>query len=152
MSINMEKIKKLRDETGAGLLEIRNILEEVGGDFEKAREELMKNVASKAAKKSDRIVEDGLVYSYVHNSGKVGSLVLVGCETDFVAKTDDFQKLCKEIAMQICTENYESVEDLLNAEYVRDPSKKVVDLVNEVTAKVGEKIEIRKFVKFAVGE
>ncbi|HOS88673.1 MAG TPA: translation elongation factor Ts [bacterium] len=152
MSINMEKIKKLRDETGAGLLEIRNILEEVEGDFEKAKEKLMKNVASKAAKKSDRIVEDGLVYSYVHNSGKVGSLVLVGCETDFVAKTDDFQKLCKEIAMQICTENYESVEDLLNAEYVRDPSKKVVDLVNEVTAKVGEKIEIRKFVKFAVGE
>jgi elongation factor Ts len=152
MSINMEKIKKLRDETGAGLLEIRNILEEVEGDFEKAKEKLMKNVASKAAKKSDRFVEDGLVYSYVHNSGKVGSLVLVGCETDFVAKTDDFQKLCKEIAMQICTENYESVEDLLNAEYVRDPSKKVVDLVNEVTAKVGEKIEIRKFVKFAVGE
>ena len=152
MSINMEKIKKLRDETGAGLLEIRNILEEVEGDFEKAKEKLMKNVASKAAKKSDRIVEDGLVYSYVHNSGKVGSLVLVGCETDFVAKTDDFEKLCKEIAMQICTENYESVEDLLNAEYVRDPSKKVVDLVNEVTAKVGEKIEIRKFVKFAVGE
>lgn len=149
---NIEIIKKLRDETGAGLLEIRNILEEVGGDFEKAKEKLMKNVASKAAKKSDRIVEDGLVYSYVHNNGKVGSLVLVGCETDFVAKTDDFQKLCKEIAMQICTESYESVEDLLNAEYVRDPSKKVVDLVNEVTAKVGEKIEIRKFVKFAVGE
>ena len=149
---NIEIIKKLRDETGAGLLEIRNILEEVGGDFEKAKEKLMKNVASKAAKKSDRIVEDGLVYSYVHNNGKVGSLVLVGCETDFVAKTEDFQKLCKEIAMQICTENYESVEDLLNAEYVRDPSKKVVDLVNEVTAKVGEKIEIRKFVKFAVGE
>jgi len=148
----MEKIKKLRDETGAGLLEIRNILEEVGGDFEKAREELMKNVASKAAKKSDRIVEDGLVYSYVHNSGKVGSLVLVGCETDFVAKTDDFQKLCKEIAMQICTEDYESVEDLLNAEYVRDPSKKIVDLVNETTAKVGEKVEIRKFAKFTVGE
>jgi elongation factor Ts len=152
MPINMEKIKKLRDETGAGLLEIRNILEEVGGDFEKAREELMKNVASKAAKKSDRIVEDGLVYSYVHNSGKVGSLVLVGCETDFVAKTDDFQKLCKEIAMQICTEDYESVEDLLNAEYVRDPSKKIVDLVNETTAKVGEKVEIRKFAKFTVGE
>ena len=152
MSINMEKIKKLRDETGAGLLEIRNILEEVEGDFEKAKEKLMKNVASKAAKKSDRIVEDGLVYSYVHNSGKVGSLVLVGCETDFVAKTDDFQKLCKEIAMQICTEDYESVEDLLNAEYVRDPSKKIVDLVNETTAKVGEKVEIRKFVKFTVGE
>jgi len=76
----------------------------------------------------------------------------VGCETDFVAKTDDFQKLCKEIAMQICTEDYESVEDLLNAEYVRDPSKKIVDLVNETTAKVGEKVEIRKFAKFTVGE
>jgi elongation factor Ts len=107
MSINMEKIKKLRDETGAVCWKLEIILEEVEGDFEKAKEKLMKNVASKAAKKSDRIVEDGLVYSYVHNSGKVGSLVLVGCETDFVAKTDDFQKLCKEIAMQVCTENYE---------------------------------------------
>jgi elongation factor Ts len=152
MAIDMEKIKKLRDETGAGILEIKSMLEEVGEDFDKAKEELTKKAASKAAKKSDRVAEDGLVYSYIHNSGKVGSLVLLSCETDFVAKTEDFQKLCREVAMQVCTEDFESVETLLQSEYIRDPSKKIVDLVNEATAKVGEKIEVMKFTKFAVGE
>ena len=98
------------------------------------------------------MAEDGLVYSYIHNSGKVGSLVLLGCETDFVAKTEDFQKLCKDIAMQVCSEDYEDVEKLLESEYIRDPSKKISDLINEAVAKVGEKIEIRKFTKFSVGE
>lgn len=152
MSNNIEIIKKLRDETGAGILEIKNMLEEVSDDYEKAKEELLKKSAAKAAKKSDRVAEDGLVYSYIHNSGKVGSLVLLSCETDFVAKTDDFQKLCREIAMQVCSEDYENVEKLLESEYIREPSKKILDLVNEATAKVGEKIEIRKFVKFSVGE
>jgi len=148
----MEDIKKLRDDTGAGILEIKSMLEEVGGDYEKAKEGLLKKSAAKAAKKSDRVANDGLVYSYIHNSGKVGSLVLLGCETDFVAKTDDFQNLCKEVAMQVCTEDYKNVEELLQSEYIRDPSKKILDLVNETTAKVGEKIEIVKFTKFAVGE
>lgn len=152
MSIDMEKIKKLREETGAGILEVKKMLEEVGGDFDKAKEELMKKAISKAEKKSGRIAEDGLVSSYIHNSGKVGSLVLLACETDFVAKTDDFKNLCKEVAMQVCTEDYEDLEGLLGSEYIRDPSKKIIDLVNETTAKVGEKIEIRKFTKFAVGE
>jgi elongation factor Ts len=152
MSNNIEIIKKLRDETGAGILEIKNMLEEVSDNYEKAKEELLKKSAAKAAKKSDRVAEDGLVYSYIHNSGKVGSLVLLSCETDFVAKTDDFQKLCREIAMQVCSEDYENVEKLLESEYIREPSKKILDLVNEATAKVGEKIEIRKFVKFSVGE
>lgn len=152
MSNNIEIIKKLRDETGAGILEIKNMLEEVGDIYEKAKEELLKKSAAKAAKKSERVAEDGLVYSYIHNSGKVGSLVLLSCETDFVAKTEDFQKLCREIAMQVCTEDYEDVEKLLQAEYIRDPSKKILDLVNEATAKVGEKIEVRKFVKFSVGD
>ena len=152
MAIDMDKIKKLRDETGAGILEIKSMLEEVGEDFDKAKEELIKKASSKAAKKSDRVAEDGLVYSYIHNSGKVGSLVLLSCETDFVAKTDDFQKLCREVAMQVCTEDYADVETLLQSEYIRDPSKKIHDLVNEAIAKVGEKIEILKFAKFAVGE
>jgi len=152
MSNNIEIIKKLRDETGAGILEIKNMLEEQGDDYDKTREELLKKSAAKAAKKSDRVAEDGLVYSYIHNSGKVGSLVLLSCETDFVAKTEDFQRLCKDIAMQVCSEDYEDVEKLLESEYIRDPSKKISDLINEAVAKVGEKIEIRKFTKFSVGE
>jgi len=152
MSNNIEIIKKLRDETGAGILEIKNMLEEKGDDYDKTKEELLKKSAAKAAKKSDRVAEDGLVYSYIHNSGKVGSLVLLSCETDFVAKTEDFQKLCKDIAMQVCSEDYEDLEKLLESEYIRDPSKKISDLINEAVAKVGEKIEIRKFAKFSVGE
>ncbi len=152
MSNNIEIIKKLRDETGAGILEIKNMLEEQGDNYDKTKEELLKKSAAKAAKKSDRVAEDGLVYSYIHNSGKVGSLVLLSCETDFVAKTEDFQKLCKDIAMQVCSEDYEDLEKLLESEYIRDPSKKISDLINEAVAKVGEKIEIRKFAKFSVGE
>ncbi len=128
------------------------MLEEQGNDYKKTREELLKKASAKAAKKSDRVAEDGLVYSYIHNSGKVGSLVLLSCETDFVAKTEDFQKLCKDIAMQVCSEDYENVEKLLESEYIRDPSKKISDLINEAVAKFGEKIEIRKFSKFSVGE
>jgi elongation factor Ts len=152
MAIDAEKIKKLREETGAGVLEIKSALEEAGEDYEKAKESLMKKAASKAAKKADRTANDGLVYSYIHNGGKVGSMVLISCETDFVAKTDDFKKLCHEVAMQVCTEDFDNLENLLSSEYIRDPSKRIVDLVNETTAKLGEKIEIIKFVKFSVGE
>lgn len=152
MAIDVKKLKKLRDETGAGILEIKEMLEEVGDNFEKAKAELMKKAASKAAKKADREARDGLVYSYIHNGGRVGSLVLVGCETDFVAKTDDFKKLCQEVAMQVCSEDFKNVDKLLKSEYIRDPNKKMQDLVNETTAKLGEKIEIKKFVKFSVGE
>lgn len=152
MALEVKKLKQLRDETGAGILEIKGILEEVGGDYDKAMKELMKKVVAKAEKKADRVADDGLVFSYIHNGGKVGSLILVNCETDFVAKTDDFQKLCREVAMQVCTEDYSDIDELLKSEYIRDPSKKILDLVNEATAKVGEKIEIKKFVKFSVGE
>ena len=152
MAIEVKKLKQLRDQTGAGILEIKGILEDVGGDYDKALAELMKKVVAKVEKKADRTANDGLVFSYIHNGGKVGSMVLVNCETDFVAKTEDFQKLCREVAMQVCTEDYKDLETLLESEYIRDPSKKIKDLVNETTAKLGEKIEINKFVKFSVGE
>lgn len=152
MAIDMEKLKQLREETGSGILEIKSALEQVGDDFEKAKELLMKNASAKAAKKSDRVAQDGLVFSYIHNGGKVGSMVLIACETDFVAKTDDFKKLGQEVAMQVSTEDFENVEKLLESEYIRDPSKKIQDLVNEASAKTGEKIELRKFVKFSVGD
>ena len=152
MVIDVEKLKQLREETGAGILEIKRILEETNGDFVKAKEGLMKKVASKVAKKSNRVAKDGLVFSYIHNGGKVGSLVLIGCETDFVAKTDDFKKLCQEVSMQVCAEDFDNVEKLLESEYIRDPFKKIQDLVNETSAKTGEKIEIVKFTKFSVGE
>lgn len=150
--MNVENIKKLREETGAGVMEVKQALEEANGDYTKAYESLMKNVSKKASKKQDREIKDGLVHTYVHANGRVGSMVLVGCETDFVAKTDAFKNLCHEVALQVCTDNYESVTDLLNSEYIKDTSKKIQDIVNETIAKLGEKIEIVKFVKFDVNE
>ena len=150
MTINIEEIKKLREETGAGVLEVKTALSDSDGNYDKAREVLMAKVASKAAKKADRVTKDGLVEAYIHAGGKVGSLLWIACETDFVAKTDDFKKLAHEVALQVCTEEFADVEALLGAEYVRDPSKKISDLINEIIAKVGEKIEIRGFSKFDV--
>ena len=152
MELNVKDIKNLREETGAGVLEVKQALENSLGDYAKAKEELMKKVGSKAAKKSDRVTKDGLIFAYLHAGGRVGTLIYMACETDFVAKTADFQKLCKEVAMQAATGDYNSVEELLNDEYIREPSKKISDLLNETTAKVGEKIELKKFVKYFVGE
>ena len=152
MTMNVQDIKKLREETGAGVLEVKQALEELSGDYEKARVLLMTKGAAKAAKKAERITKDGLVRSYIHGAGKIGSLIVVACETDFVARTEDFKKLCHEVAMQVCTDEYKDVDDLLEAEYIRDPNKKVKDLVTETVAKVGEKIEIKKFIRFAVND
>lgn len=151
MKANVNDIKKLRDDTGAGVLDIKKALEAAEGNVEKAKKALMEKGAAKAAKKqAERETGDGLVYSYIHNTGKVGSMLLMACETDFVAKTDDFKSLCKNIAMQVATGEYESVEDLLNDDYIRDPSKKVAVLITETIAKLGEKIELVKFVKYSV--
>jgi len=149
---DIKKIKQLREDTGAGVMEVKQTLDKHGGDLEKARKDLMKKVSAKAAKKADRVAGDGLVYSYIHLDGKLGSLILMACETDFVAKTDDFQNLCKEIAMQACTEDIDNVKDLLEAEYMRDVSKTVGDLITEATAKLGEKIELKKFVKYSISD
>jgi elongation factor Ts len=149
-ALNIEDIKKLREETGAGVMEVKQALENFEGDFQRAKAELTKKFAAKAAKKADRTAGDGLVSAYTHATGKVGGMILLACETDFVAKTDDFQKLSHEIAMQVCTEEFDTLEELLNSEYIRDTSKKISDLINEVTAKVGEKIELKKFTRFSI--
>src|SRR5689334_20748566 len=120
MELNINDIKELREETGSGVLEVKKALEDASGDVKAALEILMKNAMAKAAKKSDRETKDGLVASYIHAGGKVGSLISLACETDFVAKTEDFQKLAKEIALQACTEDYADIEALLNSEYIRD--------------------------------
>ncbi len=149
---DIKKIKQLREYTGAGVMEVKQALEKNNGDLEKAKKELMKKVSAKAAKKADRVAGDGLVYSYIHLNGKLGSLIHMACETDFVAKTDDFQNLCKEVAMQVCTEDIDNVKDLLKAEYMRDASKTVGDLITEATAKLGEKIELKKFIKYSISD
>lgn len=147
---DIQKIKQLRQETGAGVLEVKTALEDAGGNVDEARKTLMSKVSAKAAKKEGRTASDGLVYSYIHGNGKMGSMILMACETDFVAKTDDFQKLCKEVAMQVVAGDYTSVENLLSDEYMRESNKTVKDIIEETIAKLGEKIELREFVKYCV--
>ena len=130
---NKELILKLRKETGAGVMDAKNTLQQLGGDYEKAKAELMKLGLAKAAKKADREVKAGLVESYIH-TGRVGSLVKVSCETDFVAKTDEFKKLAKELAMQVSAMDPENIEELLKSAYIRDSKKSIEDLVKERTS------------------
>src|SRR3989344_5880623 len=111
-------------------------------DIKKAEEGLSKRGIERAAKKADREVRAGAVFSYVHHTGRLGSMVALACETDFVAKTDDFVKLGKELALHVAASRPESVDVLLGQEYVRDPAKKISDLVKEVIGKLGENTQV----------
>lgn len=146
---NKELILKLRKETGAGVMDAKNTLQQLGGDYEKAKAELMKLGLAKAAKKADREVKAGLVESYIH-TGRVGAIVKVLCETDFVAKTDEFKKLAKEVAMQVSAMDPENIEELLKSAYIRDSKKSIEDLVKETIAKVGENIQVAEFSRFEI--
>jgi len=146
----IQDIKNLRDLTGAGVSDCRMALEESGNDINKAKEILAGLASAKALKKGEREIKNGLVFSYIHSGGKVGVLLLLGCETDFVAKTDDFAKLGKEICLQIASMDPSSLEELVGQDYIRDSSLKIKDLLNQVIAKTGENCSIEKFTRFAV--
>lgn len=138
--------------TGAGIADCKKVLEETGGDTKKAESILRKKGLEKAAKKKDRKTTAGLVTSYVHGNGKIGVLVEIACETDFVARTDEFQELCREVAMQVAAMNPKDVSELSKQEYIRDSQKTISDLVKEVIAKLGENIRIVRFSRLALGE
>lgn len=143
--IKIEDIRKLRAKTGAGVADCRQCLEECAGDLVKATEMIRQKGIARAAAKTDRQVPAGRVFSYIHHNGRVGVLVSLACETDFVAKTDDFQSLGRELALHIAASKPSSIEELLNQEYVRDPSQKISDLVKEVIGKLGENIQVIDF-------
>ncbi|MEK7521599.1 MAG: elongation factor Ts [Patescibacteria group bacterium] len=152
---NLELIKKLREETSASVSDIRNALDEAQGYEDKARELLKKRGLERAEKKSEREIKAGRVFSYVHHTGTVGGTVVLGCETDFVAKTEDFQKLGNELAMQVSSTSEssmapESVEDFLKQDYIRDPGKSVKTLIKEVVGKLGENIVVVEIKRFQV--
>lgn len=152
MAIDVTKIKQLREKTGAGIAECREALDASEGDLKKAETWLREHGVSKAAKKADRETKQGIVESYVHGAGKIGVLVEINCETDFVARTDDFKKLAHEVAMQISAMNPKNVEELMEQEYIRDPKLKIVDLVKSVIAKLGENIKVTRFTRLTLGE
>lgn len=141
----MNDIKSLREATSAGVMDAKRALEESKGDMSKAKAWIMKKGVAKAEKKADRDTGYEYVFSYVHHNGRVGSLLKLACETDFVAKTEDFQNLGKELVMQVASMMPKKVEEFTDQDYLRDPSKTIGGFVNEISAKVGENIRIIEF-------
>jgi elongation factor Ts len=196
-NISAAMVKQLREKTGAGMMDCKNALSEVEGDVEKAIELLRKKGLATAQKRAGRALSEGIIQSYIHMTGKLGVLVEVNCETDFVAKNEDFQEFTKNIAMHIAATNPlgitpedisqeiiekekeiyraqaldmgkpENVIDkivegklnkfyeescLLNQPYVRDTDISITDLLNQMIAKIGENISIKRFVRYQIGE
>ena len=159
-------VKALRDATGAGVMDAKRALEEAGGDFEAAKLVIQQQGLASAAKRSGRETNQGIVVAYTHPAGKgggrIGALVELNCETDFVARTDGFQALAHEIAMQVAAMNPESITKEEDSElsddqilelqaYIRDSAKTVGEVVNELSSKVGENIVIKKINRFEIG-
>ena len=166
MPVTAAQVKELRDKTGAGIMASKRALEESDGDISKAEVILNKKGLASAAKKAGRSTSEGLVVSYIHTGGRVGSMVELNCETDFVARTEEFQALGRNLAMQIAAmsplyvdrgsvpEEADGVGDeelLLEQDYIRDSSMKIADLVTNSIGKLGENIRIRRFSRFELG-
>ena len=148
--VNINLLKKLRSETGVSLADCRKALEETKNDYKKALEWLRKAGLEKAVKKADRETSQGLIESYIHQNGRVGAMVEVLCETDFVARTDEFKNLVHEICMQVAAMNPKDVPSLLKQEYIRDSSKTIETLVKETIAKLGENIVVKKIQRLEI--
>ena len=167
MKILTSTIKQLRDKTSAGILDCKEALEKTDGDLTKAEEFLKSKGIATAAKKASRETNEGLIESYIHNGGKVGSIVEISCETDFVARTKDFKLLAHDLAMQIAAMNpkvieisksnenndLDSNEDvLLKQTFIKDPEISINDLIQQSIAKLGENIKVRRFTRFSLGD
>lgn len=177
MVITIEMIKELRERTGAGIMDAKRALEEAGGDLERATEILRQQGLARAAKKAGRATSQGLVHAYIHGGGRIGALIEVNCETDFVARTNEFRQLVHDLAMQVAATapRYISMEDvprgelergtqefgtkekylqqvvLLAQPFIKDSSRSVEDVVKEAIARLGENIRVRRFARFELG-
>ena len=168
MELSVDTIKGLRQKTGAGVMDCKRALEEAGGNLERAEELLRDKGLADAAKRVGRETREGVVEAYIHTGGRLGALVEINCETDFVARTDDVKELAHALAMQVAAmpatryvDKEEIKEDdespaeevcLLEQSYIKDPSNTVRDIVQEVVARVGENVRVRRFARFALGE
>lgn len=165
--VTATEVKELRDITGAGFMDCKKALEEADGNQESAISILNEKGLASAAKKADRSTSEGLIISYIHTGGRVGAMVELNCETDFVARTDEFEILGKNIAMQVAAmdpkfldiesskdsnENVDSSMILMEQEYIRDSSIKISDLLKESIGKLGENIKINRFSRFELGK
>jgi len=147
---DIKKLKQLRLETGISFSLCKKALEEGKNDLDNAKKLLKKWGIAKAKDKSERSTEAGAIFSYVHHNKRVASLVELACETDFVSGNKEFQNLGQELAMQAASLRAETNEEFLDQEYIRDPSKKISDLIKEAILKFGENIKIVKFVRWSV--
>jgi elongation factor Ts len=178
VQISAAMVKELREKTGAGIMDAKRALEEVQGNMDKAAQIIQKQGLARAEKKTDRQASQGLIEPYIHGGGRIGTLVEINCETDFVARTPDFQELAHDVAMQIAALNpqYVSEDDipedvlaertsevgskevavkqlaLLSQEFIKDGSKTIEDLIKDNIAKLGENIVVRRFSRFELGE
>lgn len=141
------EIKKLRDITGAGVMECKKSLEEAGGDFDKAIAIIHKRGLAKAEKKSERTTGAGILESYIHNE-RAGVMLELHCETDFVAKNPVFKELARNLSMQIVAMNPANIEDLLQQEYIKDESLTVENFIKQTIAKFGENIRVERFCRY----
>ncbi|HSW89208.1 MAG TPA: translation elongation factor Ts [Candidatus Saccharimonadales bacterium] len=150
MAIDLKKLKQLREETSASVSDCRLALEEAGGDYAKALVWLKKRTAEKAEKKADRATGEGLVHAYIHQNGKIGAMVEVLCETDFVARTDDFKNLVHALAMQVAAMDPKDVATLMQQEYIKDTSVTMEKLVKQTIGILGENITVKKIQRFEI--
>ena len=168
MEITTTMIKDLREATGAGVMDAKRALEEADGDVAKAKVILREKGVAAAAKRADRDTQNGVVESYIHAGGRIGVLVEVNCETDFVANTEDFRQLARNVAMQVAAmapqlisaderagnpqlEGSDEELCLLSQPFIKDGSRTIQTLVSDTVAKTGENIRIRRFVRFELG-
>jgi elongation factor Ts len=147
-----DDVKRLREETGAGVMDCKRALDEAKGDFERAKTLIKERGLAKAKQKSDRQAKEGVVEAYVHAGGRIGALVELSSETDFVARNPDFRGLAKEIAMQVAAMDPKNVDELLEQAYIRDASKTIGELVTRIAATTGENVRVRRFMRFQLGE
>ncbi len=149
MKNSAKDIQKLREITGAGVMDCKKALSEANGDFDVAAKLIRERGLVKVEKRADRETGAGLVHSYIHNE-RIGVLLDLRAETDFVVRSDPFRKLAHELVMQIAASAPADVHELLNQPYIKDETRKVADIVNEVIAKVGENIRINQFYRIEV--
>jgi elongation factor Ts len=167
LAVTVEQIRDLRNQTGAGVMDCKQALEASDGDLEKAAEALRAKGFAQAARRSDRITNQGLVEAYVHTGGRVAAMVELGCETDFVARTPEFKDLAHDIAMQVAAMapaylDEDDIEEgderppaqvsLLRQPFIKDNSSSVAEVVQELAAKMGENVKVLRFSRLALGE
>jgi elongation factor Ts len=166
MEVTTDKIRELREKSGAGVMACRSALLEAEGDIEKALECLRQKSLIQAKKKAERVARQGLVEAYVHSGGRIGAMIEVNCETDFVARTGEFKELAHNLAMQVAAlaPQYISKEEmpegadvepqmacLLLQPYIKEPEKTIQDIITEAIAKLGENIKVGRFARFELG-